>query len=350
MNHRAVVLALLSAALFGVSTPAAKALLGSTDPLMLAGLLYCGAGLGVAALRRALRGGGAQILAQAPVEAKGWPWLAGAIAFGGVIGPVLLMLGLSRTAAATASLLLALEGVATAMLAWFAFHEHVDRRIALGMGCLAAGALVLAWSEKPGWSGLAGPLAVASACLAWGVDNNLTRKVSLSDPLQIAELKGLVAGPVNLVLGLAAGGQLPALQPSCEALLVGFLGYGVSLALFVHALRHLGTARTGAYFSTAPFLGAIAALLVLHEPVTLQLMAAGVLMGLGVWLHLTEVHEHEHEHDEVEHVHAHLHDVHHSHAHEPGDPPGEPHMHRHRHLRLRHSHQHTPDMHHTHRH
>lgn len=349
MNYHAVAFALLSAALFGVSTPAAKALLGSIDPLVLAGLLYCGAGLGVAVLRRMLRFTGAAVM-QAPIEAKDWPWLAGAIAAGGIVGPILLMLGLSQTGAATASLLLTLEGVATALLAWFVFHEHFDRRIALGMACLVTGALVLAWSGTPTWSGLIGPLAIAGACIAWGLDNNLTRKVSLSDPLQIVELKGLVAGPANLILGLAAGTQLPELQPLVLAALVGFIGYGVSLALFVHALRHLGTARTGAYFSTAPFLGAASALLILQEPVTLQLVAAGALMAFGVWLHLTEVHEHEHEHEEMEHTHAHTHDAHHRHAHDPDVPPGEPHTHRHRHVRLRHSHPHTPDMHHTHRH
>jgi hypothetical protein len=174
--------------------------------------------------------------------------------------------------------------------------------------------------------------------------------VSLADPLQIVEIKGLVAGPINLLIGLAAGGALPAPSMATAAAIVGFFGYGVSLALFVVALRHLGTARTGAYFSTAPFIGAIAAVFLLHEPVTLQLLVAGLLMGFGVWLHLTETHEHEHEHEPVEHAHAHVHDVHHRHAHGPDDPPGEPHAHRHRHVRLRHRHPHMPDMHHTHRH
>jgi EamA-like transporter family len=173
---------------------------------------------------------------------------------------------------------------------------------------------------------------------------------SLADPLQIVELKGFIAGPVNLMLGVAAGGAIPAATPMIIAGLVGFLGYGVSLALFILALRDLGTARTGAYFSTAPFIGAVAALLLLREPVTVQLIAAGLLMGVGVWLHLTEDHEHEHEHEPVEHSHRHVHDEHHRHQHAPGDPPGEPHSHRHRHERLRHKHAHVPDMHHTHKH
>ncbi len=351
MNHRAIVLALLSAALFGVSTPAAKALLGSIDPTVLAGLLYCGAGLGVAILRRIARTWITPAsAAETPLSSTDLPWLAGAIVAGGIVGPVLLMAGLARTDAATASLLLTLEGVATALLAWFVFRENFDQRIAIGMACLLAGAVVLSWSGTPTVSGLTGPLAIAGACVAWGLDNNLTRKVSLADPLQIVELKGLIAGPVNLVLGLWLGGGLPAVSPLVVAGVVGFLGYGVSLVLFVFALRHLGTARTGAYFSTAPFLGAAAAVLFLGEALTIQLGIAGLLMALGVWLHLTEIHEHEHEHDPLEHAHPHVHDAHHQHAHAPGAPPGEPHTHAHRHVRLRHEHAHVPDMHHTHRH
>jgi drug/metabolite transporter (DMT)-like permease len=351
MNRNAVLLAFAAAALFGISTPAAKALLGAIDPAVLAGLLYCGAGVGVAVLRRIAR----PLLrpdaaAEAPLGRADWPWLAGAIAFGGVAGPILLMIGLARTDAAAASLLLTLEGVATALLAWFVFHENFDRRIALGMLALVAGAVVLSWSSAPTWAGVLGPLAIAGACVAWGLDNNLTRKVSLADPLQIVELKGLIAGPVSLAIGFSAGGSLPPLSTALLAGLVGFIGYGVSLALFVRALRDLGTARTGAYFSTAPFVGAVAALIVLGEPVTLQLGAAGLLMAIGVWLHLTEVHEHEHEHEPMEHEHRHVHDAHHQHAHSPDDPPGEPHTHRHRHERMRHTHPHVPDMHHTHRH
>ena len=352
MNHHAVVLALLSAALFGISTPAAKALLGTIDPIVLAGLLYCGAGLGVAVLRHI---GRSLLVAQAgaaevPLQRTDMSWLAGAIVAGGVIGPVLLMVGLARTDAATSFLLLTLEGVATALMAWFVFHESFDRRIALGMACLVAGAAVLAWSGQPTLSGLLGPLAIIGACVAWGLDNNLTRKVSLADPLQVVELKGLIAGPVNLALGLLVGGTLPGLSVVSLAGIVGFLGYGVSLALFVVALRHLGTARTGAYFSTAPFVGTLAAVLFLREPVTLELVIAGLLMGFGVWLHLTEDHAHEHVHEPLEHTHPHVHDEHHRHAHGPDDPPGEPHTHWHRHEPLVHKHRHVPDMHHRHGH
>jgi drug/metabolite transporter (DMT)-like permease len=346
MNRHAVVLALLSAALFGVSTPAAKMLLGGVSPTILAGLFYCGAGFGIAVLRRARLNAGSE----ASLSATELPWLGAAILSGGVVGPLLLMTGLSMTDAAAASLLLTLEGVATALMAWFIFGENFDARVALGMACLATGALVLSWTDQPTLSGLLGPLAIVGACIAWGLDNNLTRKVSLSDPLQIVQFKGLIAGPFLLALGLLAGDGLPTPATAAVAGMVGFLGYGVSLALFVLALRQLGAARTGAYFSTAPFLGAVAAILFLREPLTVQLLAAGLLMGVGVWLHLTEHHEHEHEHEPMEHAHAHVHDAHHQHEHLPHDPPGEPHVHAHRHPRLRHRHPHVPDMHHQHRH
>jgi drug/metabolite transporter (DMT)-like permease len=341
---------LLSAALFGVSTPAAKALLGTMDPAVLAGLLYCGAGLGVAALRRIARPLEGSARSETPLGRRELPWLAAAIVAGGIVGPILLMIGLARTEAATASLLLTLEGVTTALLAWFAFHENFDRRIALGMACLVAGAAVLAWTGQPTLSSVLGPAAIVGACCAWGLDNNFTRKVSLADPLQIVELKGLIAGPVNLAIGVAAGGSIPSPGPLALAGVVGFLGYGVSLALFVVALRHLGTARTGAYFSTAPFIGAFAAVGLLGEPISAQFVVAGLLMAFGVWLHLTERHHHEHEHLEMQHAHPHVHDVHHDHAHGPDDSPGEPHTHAHRHSVIRHTHPHVPDMHHSHRH
>ena len=287
---------------------------------------------------------------ETPLSLGELPWLAGAIVAGGIIGPVLLMIGLSRTDAAATSLLLTLEGVATALLAWFVFHESFDRRIAVGMACLVAGAVLLSWTGQPTLSGTIGPIAIVGACVAWGLDNNLTRKVSLADPLQIVELKGLIAGPVNLTLGLVSGGSLPPLSPLVLAGIVGFVGYGVSLTLFVMALRHLGTARTGAYFSTAPFLGTVVAILFLHEPVTVQLLVAGLLMAIGVWLHMTEIHQHDHDHLLMDHAHPHVHDALHQHVHGASDPPGEPHTHAHRHAPLRHTHPHVPDMHHIHRH
>jgi drug/metabolite transporter (DMT)-like permease len=350
MRTKPIAYALLSALLFGVSTPAAKALLGSTEPAMLAGLLYCGAGLGAALFRRLRVVATNGTARQAPLTRADLPWLAGAIVAGGIVGPLLLLLGLSRTEAAAASLLLTLEGVATALMAWFIFRENFDRRIALGMACLVAGALVLSWTGTPTLSSRLGPLAIVGACVAWGLDNNLTRKVSLADPLQIVELKGLIAGPCNIVLALWLGDTLPAPVPIALAGLVGMVGYGASLALFVLALRDLGTARTGAYFSTAPFFGAATAVLLMGEPLTAQLMVAAALMAVGVWLHVTEHHDHLHVHRPMMHEHAHIHDEHHLHEHASSDPTGEPHSHWHRHDGLKHAHPHTPDEHHRHRH
>jgi drug/metabolite transporter (DMT)-like permease len=243
-----------------------------------------------------------------------------------------------------------MEGVLTALLAWFVFRENFDRRIALGMASIVAGALVLSWHGEASLTNMLGPLTVIGGCLAWAIDNNLTRKVSLSDPVQIAMLKGLVAGLVNLSLALLIGTAVPHATTLVAAGLLGLAGYGVSLVLFVLALREIGTARTGAYYSTAPFVGAVIAFMVLREPVTPALAISGLLMGFGVWLHLTERHEHEHEHEPLTHKHSHVHDEHHQHEHGPSDLPGEPHSHRHAHGRLQHKHPHFPDTHHQHLH
>jgi drug/metabolite transporter (DMT)-like permease len=340
-------LALLSAALFGASTPLAKLLLGDAGPWMMAGLLYLGAGLGLSAMhvfRNALN----LPAIEAPLRRTDLPWLAAVILSGGILGPLFLMLGLARTDAASASLLLNLEGLATMGIAWVVFRENVDRRLLFGAFAILAGAALLSWEggASPDW----GAVFIAAACLSWGIDNNLTRRLSSADPVQIAMLKGLIAGAINLTLALAQGAALPAAGTILAAGTVGFLGYGVSLALFVLGLRHLGAARTGAYFSLAPFIGAVLALVLLDESLTLRLVVAGGLMTIGLWLHLTERHEHEHRHDEMEHEHRHRHDDHHQHAHAAGDPPGEPHTHRHRHAALVHRHPHYPDLHHRHGH
>jgi len=266
------------------------------------------------------------------------------------VGPVLLMFGLASGSASEAALLLNLEGALTALLAWFVFREHFDRRIATGMGLITAGAAVLAWQADGGLSVDRSAMLVAGACLAWALDNNLTRKVSGGDPALVAALKGGAAGVVNLTIAIVLGAKFPPAPSLLGAATVGFLGYGVSLMLFVRALRNLGAARTAAYFSTAPFLGALAAVAAFREPVTTRLAFGGVLMALGVWLHVSERHEHEHVHEAIEHDHLHRHDQHHKHEHAPGAPAGEPHSHRHVHEALRHAHPHYPDLHHRHGH
>jgi drug/metabolite transporter (DMT)-like permease len=347
--RRAIAYALASAALFGASTPLAKLLLGEIAPVLLAAILYLGSGLGLAAWL-GLRWLFASRRSRAPIERTDWPWLAGAMAAGGVAGPLLLMYGLALTAGSTASLLLNLEAVFTAVLAWVVFRENVDRRVFLGMVSIVAGGVLLSWEQVPRAGSMAGPLLIAAACLAWAIDNNLTRRVSGGDAITVACLKGLAAGTVNLLIALVAGASLPAAMALGSAAAVGLLGYGVSLALFIIGLRHLGTARTAAYFSVAPFFGAALALLVLSEQATLPFWIAAALMALGVWLHVTERHEHQHEHQAMAHTHAHVHDEHHRHEHQPGWDGREPHVHPHRHDRLVHAHPHYPDLHHRHEH
>jgi len=321
--HRAAWPALGAAILFGASTPFAKQLLGdglaTSSPFLLAGLLYLGSGIGLTLLRL-LRDKGWQATGLPKHE---WPWLLGAIAFGGVLGPVLLMVGLAHTTAATASLFLNLESVLTAVLAW-------PTGEAAGSGF--------------------GTLALAGAGLAWAIDNNLTRKVSASDALFIAGSKGLVAGCVNTGLGLALGAAWPSSGLLASALSIGFLGYGLSLVLFVLALRSLGAARTGAYFSTAPFVGVALSMAVFAEPTSAAFLLAAALMASGVWLHLTERHAHDHEHTAFSHGHRHRHDAHHQHTHDFEWDGQEPHTHEHQHANLKHHHAHFPDFHHQHSH
>ena len=340
--------AILSAFLFGASTPLAKALLGTVDPWLLAGLLYLGAGLGLAIVHW-LRGVLPLAPPEAPLRRSDAPWLTGVVVSGGIVGPLLLMLGLARTDAATASLLLNLESLATMAIAWLAFREHVDRRLLVGAFAILTGALALSWQGRGGALDL-GALLIAGACLAWGIDNNLTRKLSAADPVQIATIKGLVAGAVNLALALARGATLPSPGTILAAALVGFFGYGVSLVLFVLGLRHLGTARTGAYFALAPFIGAVLAVAVLDDPLSWHLLLAAALMALGLWLHLAERHQHEHAHQPLEHEHRHVHDEHHRHTHAADETTDEPHTHWHRHEPLLHKHPHYPDLHHRHPH
>lgn len=352
-THPGIAAGLAAAVLFGASTPLSKLLLPGCDPWLLAGLLYLGSGLGLSLLAL-LR---PRSHPPAAIARADLPWLAAAILFGGVLAPVLLMTGLKETQGAAASLLLTTEGVFTALLAWAVFSEHIGRRIALGMAAISLGAAALAWDGIPhvsgSVSGLGPPAAILAACLCWGIDNNLTRKVSLSDPMRIAAWKGLVAGGCNLILALTvAHAAPPGPLLTAKAALVGFFGYGVSLVLYVLALRGLGSARAGAYFSMAPLIGALLALPLLAESPGPRLLAAALLMGWGLWLHLSERHDHAHDHLVGDHDHVHDHgDPHHRHDHDhPGALPEGPHSHPHHHAPLRHSHAHFPDAHHRHGH
>lgn len=346
--------AILAAILFGASTPFAKLLMEQTTPVLLAGLLYLGSGIGLGIwliFRLLLRRPEDSV---ASLVRSDFPYLAGAVTLGGIVGPVLLMSGLATTTASTASLLLNLEGVLTALLAWFIFHEQFDRRIFTGMILIVIAGILLSWEQStPTGQTLAvpwGAVYICAACLCWAVDNNLTRKISASDAVQIASVKGLLAGAVNLSIAWWLDSPVPALDDAAIAAIVGFCGYGLSLVLFVMALRHIGTARTGAYFSLAPFAGAAISIWLLGEIPTPLFWAAASLMGVGIWMHLTEKHAHQHQHRRMTHVHPHTHDVHHQHAHDFPWDGREPHVHPHQHEPLVHAHQHFPDIHHRHRH
>jgi drug/metabolite transporter (DMT)-like permease len=241
--------------------------------------------------------------------------------------------------------------VMTALIAWFVFRENADRRIVLGMLLIVAGGVSLAWPQDSAGQGtLRGALLIAGACLCWALDNNLTRKISAADAGFIAGTKGLVAGTTNLALAVALGAKLPPLPLVLSAMTIGLLGYGVSLVLFVLALRGLGSARTGAYFSTAPFLGAAIAVVALHDPTPAGFWLAACLMAAGVVLHLTERHAHEHRHAALDHTHSHVHEAHHLHQHDFPWDGSEPHVHLHHHAALTHYHPHYPDLHHRHDH
>jgi drug/metabolite transporter (DMT)-like permease len=335
-------IALGSAALFGLATPLAKLLLGDQTPQLLAGLLYLGSGLALGAAAYLRRDTITSRLSRSDI-----PTLAGVILLGGIIAPVALLRGLDQAPAATVSLLLNLEGVLTAALAWTFFHEHASRRTVTGLALIVVGGIVLSW--QPGAGLVPGALWIVLACACWAADNNLTQRLSGRDPVHIAGIKGIVAGTVNLTIALALGAKLPGPGPALFAGAVGALGYGLSLVLFVVALSKLGTARTGAYFATAPFVGAVASFVLIRETLPQAFIVASILMGAGVWLHLTEKHGHAHRHEPVTHTHPHRHDDdHHDHIHDPAVV--ETHTHEHVHAASSHVHPHTPDLHHRHDH
>lgn len=335
-----------AAVLFGAGTPVAKLLLGEVSPWLLAGLLYVGSGVGLGIYRLVRRAPLVRLQRHELLP------LSGAIFFGGMLGPVLLMFGLSNMPASGASLLLNAEGVATALLAWFVFRENVDRRVALGMVAIVAGAVVLSipFGGSVQFGDIWPTLAVLGACASWGIDNNLTRKVALNDATWLAAVKGGVAGPVNLVLAFLLGATLPPAWSIAAAMGVGLFAYGISLVLFIVSMRYVGTARAGAYFSVAPFFGALLAVLT-GEPFTVPLAIAAALMAVGVWLHLTERHEHIHTHEAITHDHWHRHDdAHHEHEHAEPVAAGTWHRHEHTHAPVTHTHAHFPDAHHRHAH
>ena len=284
--RRGVFYALVAATLFGISAPFSKLLLHDAKPQLFAGLLYLGSGTGLTLvwlLRRATTGRSTNALTR-----RDLPWLASAILAGGVLAPLCLITGISLTPASTASLLLNVETVFTAGLAWLVFGEPFHRRIAFGMLVIIAGGVVLSWTGRVESSGIVGPLLVVASTFLWGLDNNLTNRISSGDAVQLGMFKGLVAGSVNTSLALALGATWPGGAHLAGILVLGFACYGASLVFFVLALRHIGAARTGASFSIAPFIATATSLIDFRERPTVAFTVAAALMAIGVWLLVTD--------------------------------------------------------------
>jgi drug/metabolite transporter (DMT)-like permease len=321
----------------------AKLLVPALGPLTLAGLLYIGAGVGLAAAGIFRRKD-----AEAPLKRSDLPILGGAILFGGVLGPLLLVVGLARLSGLTASLLLNLEAPFTIALAVIALRERLSRPEAVGATAIVLGAGALSWLPGPIGLDPVGVASVAGACAAWAVDNNLSQRLSIRDPVAVARAKTLAAGTLNLALGLALGERFPSAVRALAALATGSLGYGASMVFFLLAVRAVGSARQAAYFATAPFIGALLSIPLLGERLLGVHLVAGALMALGTALIVRAHHAHSHVHEPAEHEHAHVHDEHHAHEHE--GVVAEPHSHAHGHARLEHDHAHLPDIHHRHVH
>jgi drug/metabolite transporter (DMT)-like permease len=346
-NVRGAAMGLLAAVLFGVSAPLAKELVPATGPILLAGILYLGGGLALVATGWAVRGAAAR---EAQLVRSDWPLVAGIIVCGGMLGPALMLAGVARLSGVASALLLNLEAPFTILLAVTAFGEHLGPR-ALGASlAIVAGAALLGLPNGEWRAEWLGILAIAGACASWAVDNNLTQRLSLKDPISVVRLKALGAGAAMIALGVATGARPPSLRWLGAALLLGALSYGASIVLDFHALRLLGAAREAAYFATAPFIGAVAAVPLLGDRLGPAQLGAGALMAAGVALLIRERHGHVHTHAPLEHEHLHVHDEHHRHAHEGPADLAEPHSHPHVHAPLTHDHPHVPDLHHRHPH
>jgi len=343
-------MALGAAVLFGASAPISKLLLSECGPLMLAAILYLGAGLGLLAggMRPSARADRGR--REAGLKAADAPTIAAAVLCGAILGPSFMMLGLQRVSAVTGSLLLNLEPPLTILFAVVWFREHLGWRQAGAAALILLGEAIVGYRSGELGAGWTGVGAVALACMFWAIDTNLNQRLSLRDPVALGCLKGLTGGFVMLVLALAAGERLPAAPIILWGLLLGSVSYGASIVLFFLALRALGAARVAAYFATAPFIGALAAVPILGDRLRGADLAAMVSMAGGLALLLRESHDHAHEHAEMDHDHAHVHDEHHRHEHGPEAPPGARHAHPHHHPAMTHSHPHLPDLHHRHDH
>jgi drug/metabolite transporter (DMT)-like permease len=350
LSKRPLVYVILSAVLFGLSAPFSKLLLGSIPSVMLAALLYLGAFMGLVSYSMI----GKQIKGlnnskAASLEKRDIPWLIGAIAAGGAAAPISLMLGLNLTSGFSASLLLNLEGICTAIIAVIIFRESAGRNLWWALLCMTAAGVMISWDPNQSKFNFLGPLLVVLATVCWGIDNNFTRQISEKNPVQITWIKGLAAGTISLSIALMLGNRIAFRVNILYALILGALSYGISLVLFIQALKGLGSSRTGAFFSMGPFIGALISLLVFRTQVEWLMIPAFLLMAIGIWLIVGERHAHAHAHAAVTHTHSHSHDeLHHLHTHP--QPIGGTHSHEHTHSELNHVHAHWPDTSHRHAH
>ncbi len=338
--------ALLAALFFGASAPITKLLLGDVPPVLMAGFLYFGSGMGISLVKLFRRLTSNQI--EAGIKAPDTGWLAGAILSGGILAPIVLMISLKNTPASTASLLLNFEGAGTTLIALLFFHESISRRALSAIFAITLASIFLSTDFRGGFGFSLGALGILLACVLWGVDNNLTRNISAKDPLTIVAWKGLVAGSFSLFLGLGFGQRPPAWITILSILVLGFVSYGLSTLLFIYSLRGLGAARTSALYGTAPLAGVVLSFLIFRDPITLLFVLAAILMIAGAWLLANEEHAHFHIHMPVVHEHRHTWSDE-FHRHEGTDETaGKPHSHEHVHPRTEHEHGHMPDIHHRH--
>jgi drug/metabolite transporter (DMT)-like permease len=341
--------AALAAILFGASAPIAKLLLGDIEPVLLAALLYLGSGFGLLIFKAQQKFRVKNATKEAGLSSKDLPWLVGAILAGGVVAPIILMISLKNTPAATASLLLNFEGVATSAIAVLVFKESLGKRIWAAIALITIASIILTWDAKGAWGLSVGALGVVIACAFWGMDNNFTRNISAKDPIAIVTIKGIVAGTVSLIIAFLSGSSIPSLKFVLAALILGFFSYGISIIMFIFAMRSLGAARTSAFFGSAPFIGAIISLFLFRElPGMNFILSIPVMVGGAVFI-LWEDHLHIHKHDGFGHDHRHKHDDNH-HIHEHNGDTNIEHTHWHVHEDLKHEHSHTPDIHHRHTH
>lgn len=347
-----IIQALLAALLFGASAPLAKILLGQIEPVPLAAFLYLGSGAGLLIYQIMINLISKEKKGEAPLSKKDFPWLFGAILFGGVIAPIILMTSLRITPASTAALLLNFEGVSTTLIALFFFKESIGRRVWIAVSCITVASILLSWDFSNQWGFSLGALGVVGACVCWGIDNNFTRNISAKNPFTIVIFKGFGAGTVSLFLALILKQQFPNIKVVLLAMVLGFFSYGLSIVLFVLAMRNLGSSRTSAFFAASPFIGAILAFILYRDVPNIMFSAALPIMILGTIFLLKEDHNHKHHHEHIIHEHRHSHnDNHHNHTHLPGEvPPSGYHSHVHEHEELDHEHQHAPDIHHRHTH